>query len=129
VAVAYCAVFPAGTAEKFVRALDGAQRYFVGCRVAGTQASTGFAHSYCFHTSRFLDHADCPVLGWCCVVAPSCWIARGFGAGITVATKHGRELARPVHVVAAVIGAYVVVVAHDVFAAVLSALAVCTDLI
>jgi hypothetical protein len=65
----------------------------------------------------------CPILDWCCEVAPIGWIAGVLGAPITVVTPHGREVTHPVHVVARVIGACVVVFAYDVFADVLSALA------
>jgi hypothetical protein len=51
------------------------------------------------------------------------------GALIIVVTDHGREVACPVYVVAPFIGACIVVVAHDVFAEVLSAHAVHTDAI
>jgi hypothetical protein len=127
VAAASYAGFPAGAAEPVFKTLDRALQHFFGFRVAGTQASTGFAHSYGFYTSRFPAHADCPVLGWCCEVAPIYWIAPVFGAVILVETPRGREVARRVHVVARVIGACVVVFAHDTFAKVLSALAGHTD--
>jgi hypothetical protein len=44
-----------------------------------------------------------------------------------VITHDGSELAHAVHVVAAFIGAYVVVIAHDIFAEIFSAEARYTD--
>jgi hypothetical protein len=96
-------------------------QYFFGSRVAGSDANAGFA---CPHRCRNkVPEAVCPVLDWCCEVAPIGWIAGVLGAPIAVVTPHGREVTHPVHVVARVIGACVVVFAYDTFAEVLSALA------
>jgi hypothetical protein len=94
-----------------------------GIRVAGVNADTGFASA----DRERVHEALCPVLGWCCEVAPICWIARVIGAFVAVVAHHGREVTRPVHVVALVIGACVAVFAHDAFANVLSAHAGYTD--
>jgi hypothetical protein len=79
-------------------------------------ASTGFAHPC------EVREAVCAILD-CREVAPVSWIARVIGAFIAVVAHHGWEVTRPVHVGALVIGARVVVVADDVLAEVLSALA------
>lgn len=110
------AEFRAGTADEAFKALDGALQLFLRCGVAA-RANTGFAHSY---SNRRLADGPLPVLGWC-ENAPVYWIARVPSAFVAVVAHRGREVTPPVHVVAFVIGARVVVVAHDAFAEVLSA--------
>ena len=64
--------------------------------------------------------AVCQALDWC-VVAPICRVARILSAFAAVITHRGREVTRPVRVVAGASRACVAVVAHDALAEVLSA--------
>jgi len=95
-----------------------------GGRVAGSDASTGFAYAERWRPK--LIEALRAVFD-CCELAPVFRVAGVFGAHVIVVTHHGREATDPVHVVARVVGACVGVFADDVFAKVLSARAGYTD--
>jgi len=92
---------------------------------AGTDTNARFAHADQRKLTS-LFNARYAVLDWC-EGASCCWIARVFGARTTIVTDHRREVARTGHKIANVFSAVVAVVAHDVFAEILSAHAVYAD--
>ena len=87
----------------------GLWQRFSGRRVSGTHANTSLAPQV-FPDALCPVHAGRPVLD---CRAPNEWIASLFGAEEKdVGTLHGREDTTLVHVIAIVLGAWVVVVAH-----------------
>jgi hypothetical protein len=110
---AIVAVLRVRTAEQVFEAVDGALIRFIGAEVARRHARTRFAHSE-------PTFAVCSIPNWR-EDASTGWVASILGALLVVVTHTWLEVARAVHVVARVIGAWVAVVARVAFAEVLSA--------
>ena len=92
---------------------DDCEIFDVGAGIRRENTSTGCAHPFGAQCSVLDRDEGAPLCGIACVIS----------ALVFVVTLDRREVTTPVHVVAVVIGACVLVVAHDPFAAVLPALA------